>query len=176
MRYSYPLIGEGYMFHGKNMPLFLRRYEGLYREMVEIHGIEKVRKTYYYFFNLCQKMQWGQWFVLNKMCSKPHDRLLLFWVMEMIYQSDLLSDFRFEHHPTDDKAVDEVRIVVVAPSEERLKRQSVFFVGRHYVLNDWYGRLLYDPKSNPDVRPEWLMLEQARDEEDTDIDESESNQ
>lgn len=155
-------LGPSRMFRGKyTLPVWLRRTAPLYRQLVEQFGREQISKVYDYFFAFVSRMQWGQWMVLDKVCPDLDKRQLFYWVIELIYQSDLLSQFRFEFHPipgNDERQ--EVRIVVVPPPD-RLKEQWAPFLGSdsRYIYIDWYNRLLRDPRSNPDVNPAWLMLD-----------------
>lgn len=149
---------ERNMFRGKNLPLFLRTYQEYYALLLGKHGRGKVRTVYNWLFRFLQQMQWGQWMVLEKVCPKAENRGLFYWCFEMIYQSDLLSQYEFRTERTEDGGYIETRIYVVEPDADRQERLKGVFSGRHYRLVDWYNRLLDDPRSNPDVRPEWLML------------------
>lgn len=160
------------MFRGKHLPSFLEQQAPLYRQLVEQHGLEKVVKVYDYFFAFMSRMIWGQWMVLDKVCPDVQMRQLFYWVVECIYQSDLISQFCFEYHDLpSDPSRREVRIVCVEPTADQLKRWRPFLpmmstdqFSRRYSLIDWYGRLRQDPKSLPDVDPSWLMLEGGSDE------------
>lgn len=150
-------LSIGTMFAGKNLPLFLEETAPMFRSLVELHGREKVDKVYRYFFDFVSRMKWGQWMVLTKVCPDHDDRQLFYWVMELIYQSDLCSQMRWKWAPVGDK--DELRILVVPPTPEQIKRWAPFIGQDCYLYIDWYGRLLRDPNCHPDIKPEWLMLE-----------------
>lgn len=149
------------MFRGKyTLPVWLRMSAPLFRRLIEQHGREKVDAVYAFFFKFVQNMQWGQWMVLDKVCPDEEKRQLFYWVMELIYQSDLLSQFRFEYHPIPDKPeLREVRIVMVAPPERIQQKWAPMLGTNRYLFIDWYGRLCQDPMSHPDIDPAWLMLE-----------------
>lgn len=145
------------MFRGKNLPQFFREYQEYYALLLRKHGQDKVVKVYLWLFRFLSGMQWGQWMVLEKVCPDPANRGLFYWCFECIYESDLLSQYEFRTERTEDGA-SETRIYVVEPDADRQERLKDFFSGRRYRLIDWYTRLLADPRSNPDVRSEWLML------------------
>ena len=150
---DYP--NEDNMFRGKNLPQFLRQYREYYALLVGKHGRDKVLKVYTWLFKFLSSLHWGQWMVLDKVCPDLANRGLFYWCFECIYESDLLSQYEF-------RRVDgEERIYVVEPSEEQRERLKDFLPDGQYRLIDWYGRLLSDPRSNPDIRPEWLMLSEG---------------
>lgn len=151
-------LGPDNMFRGKYLPGFFEQYATLYRWLVQEHGQEKVWQVYDYFFGFVSKLQWGQWMVLEKVCPKVEMRQLFYWVMECIYQSDLCSQMRWKWEPVGDK--DELRIVVVSPTPEQLKKWRPFVGQNRYLYIDWFGRLRRDPGCNADIKPEWLMLEE----------------
>lgn len=147
---TYP--NEKNMFRGKNLPQFIRDNREYYAVLMRLHGREKIAKVYGWLFRFLSSLQWGQWIVLDKVCPDLANRGLFYWCFEFIYESDLLSQYEF-------RTVDgETRIYVVEPTEEQQRRFADFYSGRRYRLIDWYSRLLADPRSNPDVRAEWLML------------------
>lgn len=157
------------MLRGKYLPGFFEQYAPLYRWLVQEHGQEKVWQVYDYFFGFVSKLQWGQWMVLEKVCPKVEMRQLFYWVMECIYQSDLCSQMRWEWADAPrEKASEtgagepkqELRLVVVPPTPEQMKRWEPFLGQRRYLYIDWFGRLRRDPGCNADVKPEWLMLEE----------------
>lgn len=154
-------LGPSRMFRGKyTLPVWLSKSAPLYRQLIEQHGREKVDAVYAFFFKFVQRMKWGQWMVLDKVCPDLEKRQLFYWVMEMIYQSDLLSKFRFEYHHIHDKQeLREVRIVLVAPTDEQKKKWQPMLGQNTYLFIDWYRRLCRDPKCDPDINPEWLMLD-----------------
>ena len=153
MRYP----NETNMFRGKCLPQFFQEYQEYYALLVGKHGRDKVYKVYVWLFKFLSSLQWGQWMVLDKICPDIYNRGLFFWCFECIYESDLLSQFSF-------RTVDgETRIYVLEPTEEQRKELPFMFGERKYRLIDWYSRLLEDPLSNPDIRPEWLMLDYAVD-------------
>ena len=154
-------LGPSRMFRGKyTLPVWLRKSAPLYRQLIEQHGREKVDAVYTFFFKFVSNMKWGQWMVLDKVCPKVEDRQLFYWVMEMIYQSDLCSQMRFEYRDIPDKPeLREVRIVVVAPPDELKKKWEPFLGKDRYLYIDWYHRLCRDPDCDPDFKPEWLMLD-----------------
>lgn len=149
------------MFRGKYiLPVWLRKTAPIYRKLIEQFGREKVDAVYAFFFKFVSNMKWGQWMVLDKVCPDLEKRQLFYWVMELIYQSDLLSQFRFEYHPIPDKPdLREVRIVIVAPPDELQKKWEPFLGKDRYLYIDWYGRFRCDPSCNPDINPEWLLLD-----------------
>lgn len=156
-------LGTDNMFRGKYLPGFFEQYAPLYRWLVQEHGQEKVWQVYDYFFGFVSKLQWGQWMVLDKVCPKVEMRQLFYWVMECIYQSDLCSQMRWEWAAPSGKpsgtVADELRIVVVEPPAELMKKWEPFLGQRRYLYIDWFGRLRRDPGCNADIKPEWLMLE-----------------
>ena len=150
--YDTPLT-ERQMFRGKNLPGFLEARQYEFAFLLDTYGREKFDKVYGYFFRKLASMQWGQWIVVEKACPKEEDRHLFRFVVELIYQSDILSRFRFEW------LEGETRIHIDPPSEEQQKKWGVFLGNRRYLLIDWYGRLRRDPGCNADINPEWLGLE-----------------
>lgn len=143
------------MFRGKNLPLFLERYQDDLHDILSVHGQEKFERVYNWVFREIGKLQWGQWWVLDKVCPKEEDRHLFFYILELIYQSTLLCRLRFE------RVDDVVRIHVDAPSEIQQERLGIFFADRKYVYVDWYNRYKYDPLSYRHIKPEWFGLEVA---------------
>lgn len=150
---KYP--NERNMFRGKNLPQFFKEYQEYYALLVTKHGLEKIQKVYAWLFKFLSAMQWGQWMVLDKMCPDIDNRGLFFWCFECIYESDLFSQYEFR------TVDDETRIYVVEPTDEQKEKWKDFLGDRRYRLIDWYERLQQNPKSNPDIRPEWLMLGEA---------------
>ena len=148
------------MFRGKMLPDFLRDYAELYAALKEWHGIEQVKKVYDYFYAFVNRMGYGQWMVLQKVCPRLEDyeqnrrkRLLFYWVLELLYQGDMFLNLRWEFVPMPDKPDEqEVRIVRDAPSEAVMQT-----IGKPSIV-DWYHRLLDNPDSNPDIDPAWLGL------------------
>lgn len=155
------------MFRGKYLPSFLQHTAPLYASLVSQYGTEKVYRVYDYFFAFMNRMQWGQWMVVDKVCPDVAMRQLFFWCVECIYQSDFFSQFCFEYHPLPhDKSCREVRIVCVEPTSEQIQRWQWFLphddngnLLRRYSLIDWFSRLRSDPSCNPDIDPAWLLLE-----------------
>lgn len=141
------------MFRGKCLPQFFQEYQEYYALLVGKHGRDKVHKVYAWLFKFLSSLQWGQWMVLDKICPDIDNRGLFFWCFECIYESDLLSQFEF-------RSVDgEARIYVLEPTDEQKERWKALLSARSYSLIDWYSRLIENPRSNPDIRPEWLMLD-----------------
>lgn len=158
---NYP--NEKNMFRGKNLAQFFREYQEYYALLVAKHGRDKVLKVYTWLFKFVSSLQWSQWVVLDKVCPDPENRGLFYWCFECIYESDLLSQYEFRAENG------EKRIYVVEPTAEQQERWKDFLHGRRYMLIDWYTRLLAEPRCNPDIRPEWLMLgENDGDSDDTD--------
>ena len=151
-------FGIDMMFRGKCLPEFLERTAPMFRSLVQEHGRAKVDAVYRYFFNFVSRMKWGQWMVLTKVCPDHNARHLFYWVMELIYQSDLCSQMRWEWAPAG-PGKEELRLVVVPPTPEQAQQCAPFLGNEHYLYIDWYGRLLNDPNCHPDIKPEWLMLE-----------------
>lgn len=163
------------MFRGRHLPTFFERTAPVYRELVERHGVEKVCKVYDYFFSFMSNMRWGQYMVVGKVCPDVSMRKLFYWVVECIYQSDLISMFRFVWKPpfTSDASAATVHslcIECVEPTTDQTQHWQWFLphdadgnLRRTYSLIDWFGRLRRDPKSLPEVDPEWLMLEATSD-------------
>lgn len=151
------------MFRGKMLPDFLRDYAELYAALKEWHGLEQVKKVYDYFYSFVNRMGYGQWMVLQKVCPQVdgyeqtrRKRLLFYWVMELLYQGDLFLQLRWEFVPLPDKPDEqECRIVRVAPSEDMVKT-----FGKPTII-DWYNRLLDNPEYDPDIDPAWLGLERS---------------
>ena len=150
--YDTPLT-ERQMFRGKNLPGFLEARQHEFAFLLDTYGREKFDKVYGYFFRKLASMQWGQWIVVEKACPREEDRHLFRFVVELIYQSDILSRFRLE------RLEGETRIHIDAPSEEQQKKWSIFLGDHRYILIDWYGRLCKDPGCNSDIDPEWICLE-----------------
>lgn len=144
------------LFQGKYLlPYWLKQYQCETLALIEQHGQEKVWKVYDWVFKYMQSMHWGQWLVIEKIAPDPTAQRLLYWCMELIYQSDLISQFRVERKDG------ETRVVSVEPDQEHKKRYSVFIGQGKYLLVDWFGRLRQDPKSNREVQPEWIGLASA---------------
>ena len=157
------------MFRGKYLPGFLERYAPLYRELVEQHGLEKVVRVYDYFFAFMSRMTWGQWMVVEKVCPDVGMRQLLFWVVECVYESDLVSQFRFAWKPSGKDST--LVIECVAPDADEIQRWQWWLprnadgtLTQRYSLIDWYGRLRQDPKALPEVDPAWLLLSSGTEE------------
>jgi len=124
------------MFRGKQiLEYWLERYQCETMAMLDIHGREKFEKVYYWLLRYLSGMKWGQWMVVNKIAPDPQARRLFYYCFELIYQSDLLSQFCFEKHD------DELRICMVEPTEEEKKKKGVFYGNRTYLLIDWYTRI-----------------------------------
>lgn len=155
------VLGPDTMFRGKNLLLFLEQQAPLFRRLVEQYGIEKVNKVYDYFFAFTARLKWGQWMVLSKVCPDRGQRMLFFWAMEMIYQSDLLSQFRFDYVSLD-RSRQEVRLLIVPPVES-VRQQWIdlgLVANDHYKLYDWYGNYRLNQDINPPgIDPVWLMLQ-----------------
>ena len=151
------LLDKSTMFRGKSLPGFLQRYQMLYEAIVAEDGIDKVLRVYDYTFKLLSGMQWGQYMRLSRVCPDLAKRQLFFWCIEMIYQSDLISQMKFAVRDGEDV------IEIVPPSQDSQQRLSICFGDKRYLYIDWYRRLLADPKCNDEVRPEWLMLDSVAD-------------
>lgn len=143
------------MFRGKQLlECWLKRYECETRDMLRIHGREKLEKVYYWVFRYVSGMTWGQWMVVDKIAPEGQQRRLFYWCMELIYQGDLLSQFRFE------RVGKELRIVVVEPTKEQQESpMSVLYGNRRYLLIDWYDRIKNHSEMYPDIDPELFGFE-----------------
>lgn len=94
--YAPPLNSET-MFRGRCLPDFLRTYQDHFAWIIQEYGRERFDRVYDWIFNLLTtQMSFGQWIVVEKICPDPHLRPLLYFVLELIYQSDMLSQFHFE--------------------------------------------------------------------------------
>ncbi len=146
------------MFRGKYLPGFFEQYAPLYARLVGEHGVEKVYSVYDYFFAYLSNLHWGQYFVFKKLCPNTEYAQLLMWVLECIYESDLCSQFAWRW-AKDATGADELRVYCVEPTKEQRQMWQYFLRpdGR-YSLIDWFGRLRQDPKSLPEVNPEWILL------------------
>lgn len=141
------------LFRGKFLlSTWLEEYQCETLALIREHGAEKVWKVYDWVFRYMQSMRWGQWLVVEKIAPDAKARRLLYWCMEVIYQSDLISKFRVEH------TEGETRVVSVEPDPDRKKKHAIFMGADRYLLIDWCGRLRQDPKCDPDINPEWLGL------------------
>ena len=138
------------MFDGKNLVAFWEQYRYFYKFLIERYGIEKMLKVYNWTFRMLQNMEFGQWAILDKICPDKDNRFLLYFCLEHIYQSDMLSQFAWE----------EDKLVCVEPTKKQRKRCREFYSadGRHYILNDWFNRLLRCPDCFPGIKPEWITL------------------
>lgn len=176
MVYPNVIIGMDNMFDGKYYPWteYFRLYAPLYEHLVLLHGREKIDAVYDFFFKFIKTLHWGQYLSLTKVCPDQSNRVLFFWVMETIYQSDPFSDFRFERHPTDNPAIDEIRIVIVEPSDLTIKKiRRNFGEGyyidvnkRMYLYNDLYGYLrVASPECCPHFDFRWILRDNAADNE-----------
>lgn len=141
------------LFRGKYLlPYWLEQFQCETLALIELHGQEKVRKVYDWVFKYMQSMRWGQWLVVEKIAPDASARRLLYWCMELIYQSDLISQFRVE------KSDGETRVVSVEPDPERREKFAIFMGEDRYLLADWYRRLRDNPQCDSEIRPEWLGL------------------
>lgn len=142
------------MFRGKNLPQWLKLYQDDFDNIILVYGRDKFEKVYNWVFRELGKLQWGQWWVVGKICPKEEDLHLFYFCIEMIYQSSLLCSLRFEDVKSDDGKIKETRIVVDAPPETIQKTASIFFSGRKYLLVDWYNKIKYSPDCCPDIDPQ----------------------
>lgn len=167
------------MFRGKYLPSFFERFAPAYKRIIEQHGIEKVYKVYDYFFAFMSRMQWGQWMVVDKVCPDVSMRQLFYWVVECIYESDLISQFRFAWKEDTPNA--SLVIECVAPTAEQMKRWQYVLPSvtapdgkvqflRRYSLIDWFSRLRQDPKCMPEVNPAWLLLDSGQSDDEAEDD------
>lgn len=177
--YAPPLNSET-MFRGRCLPDFLRTYQDHFAWIIQEYGRERFDRVYDWIFNLfTTQMSFGQWIVVEKICPDPHLRPLLYFVLELIYQSDMLSQFHFERcvpapsnlstSPTPSNSpsspsqpslatpkVSELR-VIMDPPPPNIRR--ILAPGSiRYPLVDWYSRLRLDPYCDPDIDPSWLGL------------------
>ncbi len=108
------------LFRGKYLlPYWLEQYQSETLALIELHGQEKVWKVYDWVFRYMQSMCWGQWLVVEKIAPDSSARRLLYWCMELIYQSDIVSQFRVE------RVGDETRVVSVEPDPQRINRHDI---------------------------------------------------
>ena len=165
--YAPPLNSET-MFRGRYLPDFLRTYQDHFAWIIQEYGRERFDRVYDWIFNLLTtQMSFGQWIVVEKICPDPHLRPLLYFVLELIYQSDMLSQFHFERCVTapsnlsnlsnsSNPKVTELR-VIMDPPPPNIRR--ILAPGSiRYPLVDWYSRLRLDPYCDPDIDPSWLGL------------------
>lgn len=142
------------LFRGKRLlHIWLEENQDEFRSLVALHGREKFNRVYDWTFRYMSAMRFGQWLVIEKIAPSPEARRLFLFVMELIYQSDLVSHFRVERKDG------ETHVVMVEPTEEKKKSLAILLGNGSYILADWYGRLLADPNADDSIRPEWLGLE-----------------
>lgn len=131
------------MFRGKQiLEYWLERYQCETMSILNIYGREKFEKVYYWLLRYLSGMKWGQWMVVNKIAPDPQARRLFYYCMELIYQSDLLSQFCFEKNDS------ELRIYMVEPTEDEKKKKGIFYGNRTYLLIDWYTRIKLAQETN----------------------------
>ena len=168
--YAPPLNSET-MFRGRCLPDFLRTYQDHFAWIIQEYGRERFDRVYDWIFNLLTtQMSFGQWIVVEKICPDPHLRPLLYFVLELIYQSDMLSQFHFERCVTapsnlsnpsnlansSNQKVTELR-VIMDPPPHNIRR--ILAPGSiRYPLVDWYSRLRLDPHCDLEIDPSWLGL------------------
>lgn len=161
-----PPLNEDTMFRGRFLPDFLRSYQDHFAWMIREYGRDRFNRVYDWLFNLLStQMCFGQWIVVEKICPDKQLRPLLYFSLELIYQSDLFSQFHFERcvsapsSPSSGSSasrVTELRVVMDPPSPAI---RAILAPGSvRYPLVDWYSRLRLDPHCDPDIDPEWLGL------------------
>lgn len=150
-------MDESIMFSGKYIggDGFIEVFRDEYLRLIKLFGREKFDKVYDWTFKLLSGMSWEQWIVVERVCPDVSQLPLFYFCVEMVYQSDLFSQFCFKHVEGSDGKT-ETRIVMLPPLDVHRERCSIFLGHNRYRLIDAYARLRATDRFRMDYLQEFV--------------------